>query len=72
MLLMMHLLFKIPYSYFSINEGQSISYVVPDDSFKDVDGDILVYSLTMANNSPLPTWLMFDAATKNHFIEPII
>ncbi|HNH43803.1 MAG TPA: cadherin-like domain-containing protein, partial [Agitococcus sp.] len=55
---------------FSINEGQTLSYVVPNDVFIDVDGDTLTYNLTMANGNSLPTWLTFDAANKTISLAP--
>ncbi|MBC2604829.1 putative Ig domain-containing protein [Pelagicoccus albus] len=34
------------------------------DSFADVDsGDVLTYSATLLDGSPLPTWLIFDTST---------
>ncbi|MEJ6022380.1 beta strand repeat-containing protein [Ramlibacter sp. PS4R-6] len=42
----------------------NFSYVVPANTFKDVDaGDKLYYSATLADGSALPSWLTFDAAT---------
>lgn len=40
-------------------------FVIPDDCFTDIDaGDKLSYSISMSNNSALPSWLSFDPATK--------
>ncbi len=45
-------------------EDMPVSYQVPADAFADVDGDALVYSATLADNSALPSWLGFDAAAR--------
>lgn len=43
----------------------SWSWQVPAGSFVDVDaGDTLVYSASLADGSPLPSWMTFDAATR--------
>ncbi len=47
------------------NEMQAFSYVVPAGTFGDVDtGDSLSLSATLANGTALPSWLVFDAATR--------
>ncbi|WP_137680179.1 putative Ig domain-containing protein [Aurantiacibacter suaedae] len=44
--------------------GQPFTYKIAAESFSDPDaGTTLTYSATLANGSPLPTWLSFDAAT---------
>ncbi|BBB67687.1 hypothetical protein UNDYM_3434 [Undibacterium sp. YM2] len=49
----------------SLTEKAAFSFAVPAGTFTDADaGDVLTYSATLANGSPLPTWLAFDAATK--------
>ena len=40
------------------------SYVVPADAFTDVDGDTLLYSAARSDDSALPSWLTFTAATR--------
>jgi len=41
------------------------SWQMPSGSFADIDqGDTLDYSATLADNSPLPDWLTFDAITQ--------
>ncbi len=48
--------------------GYEFSYTVPDTTFYDDDGNsTLIYSATLSNGSPLPSWLTFDSAT-NTFI----
>ncbi len=42
-----------------VNEGGSLRYQFSADSFHDVDGDLLSFSATLADGSPLPTWLIF-------------
>lgn len=45
-------------------EDRVFSYQVPMDSFSDVDaGDTLTYAAKLADGSPLPSWLSFDAAS---------
>ena len=46
------------------SEDSGFSFTVANNSFTDVDvGDHLSLSATLADGSPLPTWLVFDAAT---------
>ncbi|MBF0437341.1 MAG: putative Ig domain-containing protein [Magnetococcales bacterium] len=40
------------------------SFQVPANTFVDTDGDILAYTATLADGSPLPAWLTFDPATR--------
>ncbi|WP_298965654.1 cadherin-like domain-containing protein [uncultured Roseibium sp.] len=40
------------------------SFTVPDNVFTDADGDSLTYSASLADGSPLPSWLVFDATTR--------
>lgn len=49
----------------NIQSGQTLSYVLPANTFADIDaGDRLSYQATLANGSALPAWLVFDAATR--------
>ena len=46
-------------------EDSAFSFVVPANSFADVDADdSLSYSATLADGSALPSWLSFDASTR--------
>jgi Ca2+-binding RTX toxin-like protein len=45
-------------------EDTAVSFVLPANSFSDVDGDTLVLSAKMADGTALPTWLTFDATTR--------
>ena len=48
-----------------VNEDATWTYTVPAGAFTDVDpGDLLAYSATQSNGSPLPAWLSFNAATR--------
>ncbi len=50
----------------SADEDAVLSFVVPANTFTDVDsihGDIITLSATLADDTALPTWLNFDAAT---------
>ena len=45
-------------------QNETFSFVVPDNTFNDVDvNDVLTLSATQADGSALPDWLVFDAAT---------
>jgi Ca2+-binding RTX toxin-like protein len=42
------------------------SFTIPIDTFADVDaGDTLVFAAALAESTPLPPWLSFDAATRS-------
>lgn len=43
--------------------GQQTSIVIPSAIFEDVDGDSLTIELTLADGSPVPSWITFDGAT---------
>jgi VCBS repeat-containing protein len=48
----------------SAEAGQAFQFDVPTNTFADVDtGDALELSATLADGSPLPSWLSFDPAT---------
>ena len=48
----------------SINAGEEYSYIVPQNTFIDVDkGDTIQLSAKLADGSNLPTWLNFDEQT---------
>jgi Ca2+-binding RTX toxin-like protein len=56
----------------SATEDMAFSYAVAADAFGDVDqGDALSYSATLADGSPLPTWLSFDAQTRSFSGTPL-
>ncbi|MBN3117414.1 putative Ig domain-containing protein, partial [Pectobacterium brasiliense] len=38
------------------------NFTVPAGTFSDPDGDTLTLSATLADGSPLPSWLSFDPA----------
>jgi hypothetical protein len=47
------------------NEDTPFTFIVPANTFTDPDvGDTLTYSVTQANNTPLPTWLTFNPTTR--------
>jgi Ca2+-binding RTX toxin-like protein len=47
-------------------ENHLFSFQIPAGTFHDTDsGDVLNYTAILADGSPLPTWLNFDAATRN-------
>ncbi|WP_313241497.1 putative Ig domain-containing protein [Stutzerimonas kunmingensis] len=54
----------------SATQGQAFSFTVPANTFADVDGDTLSYSVELVDENgatvgdgSLPSWLSFDAAT---------
>ena len=41
------------------------NFVMPANTFVDVDAnDVLNYTATLVNNSPLPSWLSFNGITR--------
>ncbi len=46
------------------SEDSFVDFILPANSFADVDGDSLSYSASLANGDGLPAWLSFDAATR--------
>ena len=44
--------------------GTAFSYTLPANTFSDPDGDSLTYSAAMADNTGIPPWLSFNAATR--------
>ena len=42
----------------------AFSYAFPADTFTDADGDTLTYTATKSDDSALPAWLSFAAATR--------
>ncbi|MDY4387063.1 putative Ig domain-containing protein [Pectobacterium aroidearum] len=47
----------------SVAQDGSLSFTVPAGTFTDPDGDTLTLSATLANGSPLPSWLTFNPIT---------
>jgi VCBS repeat-containing protein len=44
-------------------EDVAVNFTIPANTFSDVDGDTLSLSATLADNTALPSWLNFNAAT---------
>ncbi len=45
--------------------GGLLNFTLPTDAFTDADaGETLIYTATLADGSPLPVWLSFDAAAR--------
>ncbi len=44
--------------------GQAFNYVVPANTFFDLDNDPLTYSSRLQGGNPLPAWLNFNPATR--------
>ncbi|MCW2479894.1 putative Ig domain-containing protein [Candidatus Symbiopectobacterium sp. NZEC135] len=47
----------------SVAQDSELNFTVPAGTFSDPDGDTLTLSATLANGSPLPSWLTFNTAT---------
>lgn len=47
-----------------VNEGSQFNFTVPANTFSDPDGDDLVLSATLDDDSPLPAWLDFNPGTE--------
>jgi VCBS repeat-containing protein len=41
----------------------AFNFTIPGNSFLDIDGDSLSYSVTRADGTPIPAWLSFNPAT---------
>ncbi|MGL9719656.1 putative Ig domain-containing protein [Symbiopectobacterium sp.] len=52
-----------PISAQSVAQNGSLNFTVPAGTFTDPDGDTLTLTATLADGSPLPGWLSFNAAT---------
>jgi hypothetical protein len=48
----------------AVTTGAAFSYVLPANTFTDVDSASLSYSATRADGSALPAWLSFNATTR--------
>ena len=53
-----------PISDQDILEGNPYNFVVPLNTFGDLDGDTLTYTATLDDDSPLPGWLNFEPITR--------
>ncbi len=53
---------SVPLSDVNSAEDAAISYTIPAGRFTDVDGNALTYSATLADGSPLPSWLTLTGA----------
>ncbi|ACT11526.1 MULTISPECIES: putative Ig domain-containing protein [Pectobacterium] len=47
----------------SVVQDGSLNFTIPAGTFTDPDGDTLTLSATLANGSPLPSWITFNPAT---------
>ncbi|MFH0782535.1 MAG: calcium-binding protein [Pseudomonadota bacterium] len=46
----------------TILQGESLYFELPVDTFKDADGDALLYRAVVSGSTELPAWLQFDPA----------
>ena len=52
-------------------EDSTISFTIPITTFVELDqGDVLTYTVTLSDGSPLPAWLTFDSPTRNFYASP--
>ncbi|MGF1676594.1 MAG: putative Ig domain-containing protein, partial [Rivularia sp. (in: cyanobacteria)] len=47
----------------TIAEDTIFNFSIPNNTFKDLDADKLTLNATLSDNSPLPTWLIFNPET---------
>jgi LPXTG-site transpeptidase (sortase) family protein len=47
-----------------VDEDQLFSFIIPENTFSDEEGDVLSYSAELTDGNPLPGWLTFDADTR--------
>lgn len=45
-------------------EDEAYAFTLADNLFRDPDGDVLTYSVRLADGAPLPGWLSFDAVSR--------
>jgi Ca2+-binding RTX toxin-like protein len=56
----------VPVADQSAQEDSAFSFAIPAETFSDADaGDALAFSAALADGSPLPGWLSFDAAARS-------
>ena len=48
----------------NVTQGSAYLFQFAANTFSDVDGDPLTYTATLSNDTPLPTWLSFNASTR--------
>ncbi|MES2961494.1 MAG: tandem-95 repeat protein [Pseudomonadota bacterium] len=46
----------------TVQSGKAFTYTLSNNLFSDVDGDSLTIKATLADGSPLPSWLSFDGS----------
>ena len=44
----------------SVNNNEDFELELPKELFKDIDGNELLYELTLKDNSKMPDWMVFD------------
>ena len=49
----------------TITVGTALNFAFPSTTFTDADSDLLTYSATLDDGTPLPSWLMFDATNRS-------
>ncbi|MEH2042211.1 putative Ig domain-containing protein, partial [Nostoc sp.] len=52
-------------------EDTIFNFIIPDNTFIDIDGDSLTYTASLENGDLLPSWLGFNAATKTFSGTPL-
>ena len=54
---------EIPIADQNAIKGSAFAFTVPANTFSDPDADVLTLTATLADDSPLPSWLDFSAGT---------
>ena len=54
----------------TVDEGTDFTFTFDEAAFTDADGEVLTYEAALADGSPLPDWLTFDADTRTFSGEP--
>ncbi len=55
---------NVPLADHASDEDVPVLLTLPDDTFADVDGDVLTLTATQGDGSNLPDWLAFDVTTR--------
>jgi trimeric autotransporter adhesin len=48
----------------AVTANTSLSYVIPSNTFTDIDCDNLTYALAMSDGTATPPWLTFNSSTR--------
>ena len=54
-----------------VHIGSPVEFQIPEDTFRDLDGDPLSYTATLSNGNLLPDWIFFNTTDNTFIIRPI-